>query len=530
MKPALWKINPQTSDPLETGQEADTTQQEQNMLATAKGGSVLMFGRLVTYVTRFVMTFVLARLMGADNYGLYNLAISAATIAGAISVFGLDTTLTRYIAIHNSRNDKRGVWGALQIGIGGSMLLSVLTSAILFSLSSLIAEHAFHDARLAPLLQVASLTVPFLALSDVLAGATRGFKRMSDTVIAQNIAQPLIRLILIVLLAVVKFSLPVAILIFGAADLCASLILLYFLNKRFHLRRSLSTGKRNLGEVVGFTVPLGLSDLLTTFRSYLQTLLIGSLDTMRGVGIFSIANQVNQIGNMFHASMNQSARPLIAELNDQGKQHQVEHIYQTTTRWMVTINLPMILLVTLFPTQIISIFGKSFVEGAPAMAIMGLVNLTNVATGMCGTVLDMTGHTRMKLVNTVTRVTVAILANFLLIPRYGVTGAAMAALIHEVIANAMPMVQLWFLYRILPYNPNILKPLAAGIVAAIGALVLRAWLPASGDLLLTLLHMVIVLAIYAVVIQRLGLSSEELMMVKRIRHRVGVLLARRTSS
>jgi hypothetical protein len=106
----------------------------------------------------------------------------------------------------------------------------------------------------------------------------------------------------------------------------------------------------------------------------------------------------------------------------------------------------------------------------------------------------------------------------------------MAALIHEVIANAMPMVQLWFLYRILPYNPNILKPLAAGIVAAIGALVLRAWLPASGDLLLTLLHMVIVLAIYAVVIQRLGLSSEELMMVKRIRHRVGVLLARRTSS
>jgi O-antigen/teichoic acid export membrane protein len=250
---------------------------------------------------------------------------------------------------------------------------------------------------------------------------------------------------------------------------------------------------------------------------------------MRGVGIFSIANQVNQIGNMFHASMNQSARPLIAELSDQGKQHQVEHIYQTTTRWMVTLNMPMILLVTLFPTQIISIFGKSFVEGAPAMAIMGLVNLINVSTGMCGTILDMTGHTRMKLFNTVIRVSVAIFANFLLIPRYGVTGAAIAALIHELVANMLPMAQLWFLYRILPYNPHILKPLAAGIIAAVGAFVLRAWLPAS-DLLLTLLHMVVVLAIYAIVIQRFGLSSEELMMVKRIRHRVGVLISRRTSS
>jgi O-antigen/teichoic acid export membrane protein len=530
MKPATWNANPPTSEPIETDQEAGTTQNEQNMLVTAKGGGVLMFGRLATYVARFAITFVLARLMGAENYGLYNLAISAAMIAGAISVFGLDTTMTRYIAILNGRNDRRGVWGTIQIGIGGTLLLSVLTSTALFSLSSLIAENVFHDSRLAPLLQIASLTVPFLAMSDVLAGATRGFKRMSDTVIAQNIAQPLIRLILIILLAVVGFSTPVAILIFGASDLCASLILLYFLNKRFHLWRSLATGKRNPAELLGFTVPLGLSDLMTTFRSYLQTLLIGSLDTVRGVGVFSIANQVNQIGHLFHASMNQSARPLIAELSDQGKQPQVEHIYQTTTRWMVTLNLPMILLVTLFPTQIISIFGKSFLDGAPALAIMGLVNLISVATGMCGMILDMSGHTRMKLINSAIRVSVAILANFLLIPRFGVTGAAMAALIHEVVANALPMIQLWFLYRILPYNPNILKPLTAAVIAAGGALALRAWLPASDDPLLTVLHMVLVLVIYAVVVQRFGLSSEELMVVNRIRRRVGLLFSRLTPS
>jgi O-antigen/teichoic acid export membrane protein len=196
---------------------------------------------------------------------------------------------------------------------------------------------------------------------------------------------------------------------------------------------------------------------------------------------------------------------------------------------MVTLNMPMILIVTLFPVQVISIFGRSFVEGAPALAIMGLVNLFNVATGMCGTILDMSGHTRMKLLNTIVRVSVAIFANFLLIPRFGVTGAAMAALIHEVVANVLPMIQLWFLYRILPYNPHILKPLAAGVLAAGGALALRTWLPAGNDLPLILLHMVVVLAIYATVVQRLGLSSEELMVVNRIRRRVGLLLSRRTS-
>jgi O-antigen/teichoic acid export membrane protein len=59
------------------------------MLLTAKGGSVLLFGRLVTYVARFAITFVLARLMGAENYGLYNLAISAAMIAGRCFRFRL---------------------------------------------------------------------------------------------------------------------------------------------------------------------------------------------------------------------------------------------------------------------------------------------------------------------------------------------------------------------------------------------------------------------------------------------------------
>jgi O-antigen/teichoic acid export membrane protein len=134
------------------------------------------------------------------------------------------------------------------------------------------------------------------------------------------------------------------------------------------------------------------------------------------------------------------------------------------------------------------------------------------------------------LFNSAIRVGVAILANFLLIPRFGVTGAALAALIHEVVANALPMVELWFLYRILPYNPNILKPLSAGVLAAGGALILRAWLPATDNLLLTLLHMVVVLAIYMAAVQRFGLSSEELMMVKRIRQRVGLMLSRRMSS
>jgi O-antigen/teichoic acid export membrane protein len=518
-KPELQAESGQAAVQEPTVSKAEVSQSEQDMIYTVKGGSILMFGRLVNTVSRFVITFVLARMLGAEDYGLYNLAITAATIAGAISVFGLDTTLTRYIAIMNVRHDKAGIWGVIQVGIGFSLLLSVLFATALFALAYPISISIFHEPRLAPLLQVASLVVPFLTLSDVLAGATRGFKNMADSVIAQNIVQPLLRLVLIVIAAVGGLSLPVTILIFGIADLAASLVLVYFLNRHFNLLRSLAQGKRNSREILGFSLPLWLSDLLTTFRSNIQTLLIGSLDSIRGVGIFSIANQVNLMSNIFHTSMSQTAKPLIAELNDQGAHKRIEQMYQTITRWVVTLNMPIILIIILFPSPIMGIFGKSFAAGAPALAIMGLVNFVNVATGMCGTVLDMTGHTRMKLANTIVRVSVGILANFMLIPRWGITGAAMAALIHEIVSNALPLVELWFLYRILPYSWAFLKPLTAGIVAAGVALFVRFRLPVSDDLISILLQMVVVVGVYLLVIQLLGLSTEERKMVNRLRRR-----------
>jgi O-antigen/teichoic acid export membrane protein len=245
------------------------------------------------------------------------------------------------------------------------------------------------------------------------------------------------------------------------------------------------------------------------------------------VGIFSIVNQVTLIGNIFHASMNQSAKPLIAELNDQGNHQRLGQVYQTTTRWVVTLNMPLILIVTLFPVQIMSIFGKSFESGAPALVLMGLVNFVNVSTGMCGTLLDMTGHTRMKLANTVVRVTVGILANLVLISRWGIMGAAMAALIHEIIANALPLVQVWKMYRILPYSLAFLKPLTAGAIAAGVALLIRVWMPSSDQLIPTLIQMALMLGIYALVIQLLGLSLEERRMVNKLRWRMTALFSRR---
>jgi O-antigen/teichoic acid export membrane protein len=232
---------------------------ELDILHTAKGGSIVAIGRLFNYLSRFAITLVLARSLGAEQYGLYNLALSAATIAGVLAMFGLDQALTRYIAISRSRHDQSGLWGAIQVGVGASLLFSLITSAGLYALAYPLAEQVFHEPRLAPLLQLAAVIAPFLTLSNVLAGATRGFKNMRDTVLAENFLQPIVRFILIVVIAFIGLDVFKAVLIYGIADFSASILLVFLLNKHFSLRRPLGTTKQSALSIMGFSLPLWLS-------------------------------------------------------------------------------------------------------------------------------------------------------------------------------------------------------------------------------------------------------------------------------
>jgi O-antigen/teichoic acid export membrane protein len=209
----------------------------QNMTAVAKGGGIVFSGKLFLDAVRFATALVLARLLGAENYGMYSLALSATNIGVGVALLGLDAGLTRYVAVMVGRKDEESVWGTIQVGVSAAMLLSALSGTALFAFAYFVAENAFRQASLAPLLQLAAVLIPVLTLSEVLASTIKGFRRMDYPVIAQFVVQPLIRLILIVILALTRFNSFLAIVTFGVADLLASGLMVYYLNKTFPLKR-----------------------------------------------------------------------------------------------------------------------------------------------------------------------------------------------------------------------------------------------------------------------------------------------------
>jgi O-antigen/teichoic acid export membrane protein len=497
-----------------------------NMTAVAKGGGVTFGGKLFLNGTRLLTAMLLARILGAEQLGMYSFALSALDLTAGLAIFGLDTALLRYIAILGSKRDEQGIWGTLQVGIGAAMLLSVITGTALYGLSFYIANSSFHKPELAPLLQLVSVFVPLINLSELLAGALRGFKRMDYPVIAQFTFQPVFRLVLIGLLLLSGLDAVWAIVTYGIADLAASLIMIYFLNKQFPLKRSLQAGRRNLRELLSFALPLWISEMMLKLKNNIQTLFLGVLSTVTGAGIFTVASQITMVSGDFSSAINTSSKPLIAELHAKGDIKQMGKIYQMANKWVVMVQLPVFLLMMLFPETLLSIFGESYTQGATVLMILAATDLLSMSTGMGNIIIDMTGYTKLKLINSALRLTVYIGLNLLLIPRWGMIGAAIAVLAGESFINLVRIIEVFYLYRIIPYNKSFIKPITAGVIALLSVLALGSYVPADANLVYALINMIFLFLVYAGVTLLLGFAPEELIMLGRFRGRIQTILAR----
>jgi O-antigen/teichoic acid export membrane protein len=138
----------------------------------------------------------------------------------------------------------------------------------------------------------------------------------------------------------------------------------------------------------------------------------------------------------------------------------------------------------------------------------------------------MTGHTRLKLLNSILRLGLYLGLDVLLIPRWGIIGAAVAVMAGEGVVNLLRLIQVYVLFKILPFNRGFLKPVVAAVVAAGGALLLGLWLPVGINLLNAFLGGALLLLIYAGVIYMLGFSKEELFILDGLKSRTGKLAAK----
>ncbi len=480
-------------------------------------------GQLFVFVFRFIFGLILARVLGAELLGLYSLTLTITDVIAVIALLGLGSAIVRYIPIAINQKDDARLWGIIQVGVFVPFVVSFIFAICLYLCADWVAISIFNRPDLAPLLRIASVGIPLFALMSELSSVTQAYKRMEYEVYGVDIAFNLSKLIFSVIFLLMGLSV-VGVLIAQNIGLAITVgMLFYFVHQLFPLKRPINQAKREFRELFRFSLPVYLTRVLNSFSGSLESLVLGVMGLVSGIGIYTTAMRLSGIGEIFHRSLQKIAMPMISDLYSRHEMNQLKRFYRTTTKWDLTFNLPIFLTIIFFAAPLMSIFGEEFEAGTTGLIILAFGTLLNTSTGVCGVMITMTGHTKLTFLNSIISLGVNIFLDVLLIPKWGIVGAALAITLTIFVTNTLRTIQVYFIHHIGPYDRSFIKPIAAAIITSIIVYFLLIISNSINDLVMAIIGTAILWGSYIALVYLFGLSEEDRLILNELKERIGFL-------
>jgi O-antigen/teichoic acid export membrane protein len=123
-------------------------------------------------------------------------------------------------------------------------------------------------------------------------------------------------------------------------------------------------------------------------------------------------------------------------------------------------------LAILFARPLLRLFGEPFVAAAGPLAVLAAGWTVHALVGLCGTVIGMSGRSKLQLLDNIVLLAVNVGLLLALVPRHGMMGAAAATAGGIVFYDLMTWLQIKRILGLDPFRRDILKPLAAAAFAA----------------------------------------------------------------
>jgi O-antigen/teichoic acid export membrane protein len=431
--------------------------------AVMRGGALSFAGGIIAAVGGFLLTLVVTRGLGPTRAGVFFVAVGLFTILSNVLELGADTglvrTVPRLITLGRSHDLSRTVVAAVLPVVAGGVAVATVVFIEARPLANTFMDQHGTTLGVDFLRQLA----PLLAVSPIFAvliAGTRGFGAILPLVSVQNIALPLLRPLLILLLIVggaaseravaAAWSLPLLLALATAATIVS-----------VQLRRQLARHPdapqpeawRPLAkEFWSFSTARGFAGAAEITLVWLQVLLVGWLQGPREAGIYAAAARFVTTGTLVMQATRVAIAPRVSSALTRHDHEEAETLHQTAALTVVSTSWPLYLGLAAFAPLILRLFGGAFTHGGTALTILALAMLINLGTGNVQTVLLMGGKSSWNVINTFTALGINVVLNLLLIPPYGITGAAVAWAAAIVVENVACVLEVQFLLGVRTFN------------------------------------------------------------------------------
>ena len=146
----------------------------------------LVMGTVILTLTGFLSRFIgffyrifLSRVFGAEGMGIYQLIAPVLALSFALTVSGIQTAISKYVAGEELTGNYRSSLLHLITGFLIAMVLSILCTIFIYHYSEEIAVYFLKEERTAPLLRIISLSIPMATVHSCINGYFYGIKKTS---------------------------------------------------------------------------------------------------------------------------------------------------------------------------------------------------------------------------------------------------------------------------------------------------------------------------------------------------------------
>lgn len=445
---------------------------------------LVLIGLILSKIISYIYRIIIARYFGPEVYGVFSLAVIISGWFITFAGLGLAEGVIRYLILYENKKNGAKSRFVFKYIKRVTLISSIILGFALFIFAGLISERIFDNPDLTIFLRWFSLIVPLTAMSHLYLSSLRAYRKIGWYSFILNVLQNGVKVLVILLLLIGSVTVS-SILISYTLAVLAMLICGWLVLKKtvpdMYKKETKSISEKEKSKIkkslIHYSLPLLFFNIMYVLFYWLDSVFLGYYRGATPVGLYNSAVPLALLLATVPEIFVQVFLPIITKSYVKGDHSLVTELTKQVAKWIFIINLPILVVLLLFPTFILNLlFGPSFVAAANALRILAVGSFLSTSLVISQQVAYAQGKSRLFVKCLVIAAIINVFLNVVLIPRdyilgfanqSGLVGASIAAAFSFIILNLMISLSLTGLkIETLPFRRKMANVVLAMIPAA----------------------------------------------------------------
>ena len=263
--------------------------------------------------------------------------------------------------------------------------------------------------------------------------------------------------------------------------------------------------QNNVFVLIQYGLLFGIAAIAGIGLRYIDSVIIGMYLPLAAVGVYSIAALIPTVIEAPLAALEKISNPKIGKEWENGNIKELTSIYFQSTKYLMVVGGLLFVGININIQALQNMMPAAYQQIVDVVSIISLGSLINVSTGVNSSIIYLSKKYKVGLLMLLMLFTITIIFNVILIPKYGLIGAALSNALAAILFNACKFIFLWNRYKMQPFNKSILYVIAL-IATCFGV---NYFLPHINNNVVDIAYRsIIIAAFYFVIIHRLKIIPE----------------------